>query len=84
MVEVRNDYWAYIDVYVGNAFYTTIPPGKSAWVSRNLIGNERLYIAILFYDVYGNVMAWSSQYSFDRDYITYNMDVYSPVDIRTY
>ncbi len=83
-VYVRNDYWAYIGVLVGNALVYQVPPGASQPVSRNLIGNEKLRISILFYDQYFNPTVRSEEISFNRDYDTYDLVVRSPDDIQKF
>lgn len=82
-VEVRNDYWAYIGVIVGDALVGQVPPGQSWSVPpRKLIGDEKLRISILFYDQYGNPTVRSGEISFNRDYDSYNLDVMGPDNIE--
>jgi len=84
-VEVRNDHWGYICIFVGNAEYAQVEPGYSQTVYRSLIGNEKISITIWFLDYEGNPIAHSSEYRFGRNYSYYHMDVRSPPDgIKTY
>jgi len=81
-VEVRNDYWGFISIYTGHAEYDQVEPGGIRSVSRSLIGNEKFRISIWFFDQSGNAFAKSGEYSFDRDYTEYHMNVRSPENIE--
>lgn len=77
-VVIRNDWIRDVQVFVGNVKFSQIKPGESGWVSRNLIGDEHLYITIWFCNSYGFPIIESEKYKFDREYSEYHMNIESP------
>jgi len=73
-----------VGVIVGNSLYERLGSGDATYVSRNLVGNQALWISIDFLDGYGNIFARTESEDFYRRDRQQNLVIYGPGDVRAY
>jgi len=71
-------------VVVGNAPYKELEPGDATYVSKNLVGNQALWIRIDFVDDNGFQFYHSETFDFHRRNHQQNLVIYGPGDVRDY